>query len=173
MIRRDDPPSLLAYYTPGVLPGRASPMVRGQVVRQGYAYWCARQRPGRLPSRRDIDPVALRGLLPQVLLLDVQCEPWDFRFRLIGGNLLYHLGADWTGEWMTRVPETRPPNGLFDSCCQVARSGQPHRGCTPFSGWHPAIRQCDGVILPLAADGRQPDTLLLFVEFVAAPCAPR
>ena len=167
-MRRPVRPPALPFYTPGMLPGHSAPTVRGEVVSRGIAHWAERRHGGRLPSRHDIDPVDLRGLLPQVLLLDVQRVPWDFRFRVIGGNLIYHLDADWTGEWMSQVPETCPPNELFRNCRQVTETAQPYRSRTPFFGWHCRVRQADGVILPLATDGESVDGLLLFVEFLRA-----
>lgn len=48
-------------------------------------YWEARRDDRAAPRRSDIDPLDLPpSLLPHVLLIDVQRDPLDFRYRLAG-----------------------------------------------------------------------------------------
>jgi hypothetical protein len=47
------------------------------------AYWRGLSRDGVVPARADLDPMAFRELLPQVLMLG-RTGPGDFRFRLAG-----------------------------------------------------------------------------------------
>ena len=44
--------------------------------------WCGWRGERATPEREDLDPLALRGLLPNIVLLDVLDD--DFRFRLVG-----------------------------------------------------------------------------------------
>jgi len=73
------------------------PSVRGRVIELGQTYWKSKFVDGRIPSRQDIEPLDIPALLPQIILLDVTREPWNFKFRLIGTNVVYHLAQDWTG----------------------------------------------------------------------------
>lgn len=140
------------------------PSIRNRVLELGEEYWTSKSTPDRLPGRADIDPLDIPSLLPQVVLLDVRRDPWDFRFRLIGTNVVYHLAKDLTGSWMTEVGHMAPPSRIYDSCVEVASSGKPKRSDTPYVGPHQNYVRAEDIILPLASDGETPDMLLVFVE---------
>ncbi|MEP4887562.1 MAG: PAS domain-containing protein [Alphaproteobacteria bacterium] len=138
--------------------------MRNRVVELGENYWKSKCVAGRLPARSDIDPLDIPSLLPQVVLLDVRNDPWDFRFRLIGTNVVHHLSEDWTGSWMSEIEHMAPPSRIFNSCVEVASSGVLSRSETPYVGPHHNYIRAEDVILPLATDGATPDMLLVFVE---------
>jgi hypothetical protein len=117
-----------------------------------------------IPGRADIDPLDIPALLPQVILLDVRRDPWDFRFRLIGTNVVHHLAADLTGKWMAAIEHMAPPSRTYNSCVEVASAGKPSRSDTPYVGPHRNYVRAEDIILPLASDGTTPDMLLVFVE---------
>lgn len=141
--------------------------IRSRVIELGEAYWTSKLQNDRLPGRADIDPLDIPALLPQVILLDVRRDPWDFRFRLIGTNVVHHLSDDWTGSWMSEIEHMAPPSRIFNSCVDVASSGEPSRSETPYIGPHQDFVRAEDVILPLASDGVSPDMLLVFVEYSA------
>ena len=140
------------------------PDVRDRVIELAEAYWASRSGEGRLPARRDIDPLDIPHLMPQVILLDIQRDPWDFRFRLIGTNVVFHLSEDWTGRWMSAIPHMAPPSRIFTSCVEVAKTAHPLHSETPYVGPHRDFVAAEDVILPLAGDGRTADMLLVCVE---------
>src|SRR3546814_18556267 len=62
----------------------ASDMPQAPVLQSLLAYWQSKCGPGdRLPGRRDLDPLELRGLLPNIYLIDV-LPARRFRLRLLG-----------------------------------------------------------------------------------------
>lgn len=148
------------------LSSNVPPSVRGRVVELGQAYWKSKCNGDRLPARADIDPLDIPSLLPQIILLDIDRDPWDFRYRLIGTNVVEHLAMDRTGSWMSEISHMAPPSTIFTSCVEVASSGKPLLySDTPYVGPHQAHMHADDVILPLASDGATPDMLLVFVEY--------
>ncbi|WP_333586942.1 PAS domain-containing protein, partial [Phenylobacterium sp.] len=68
-----------------------------------YGYWAGLRRGARLPARGDIEPVALKRLLPTVSLIDVSRDPLDFRIRLAGTGLYGVYGREITGRSLTDV----------------------------------------------------------------------
>jgi hypothetical protein len=62
-----------------------------------YAYWNAVRGQRRMPAREDIDPVALRDILPHIVMVDVEREPLRFRYRLVGTYVNSISGRDITG----------------------------------------------------------------------------
>jgi hypothetical protein len=71
-------------------------LVQSQRIRTLNAYWQARAK-GRMPSRSEIDPVDVRELLPNLMMVDVIGEPARFRYRLVGTRVMQYTGFDFTG----------------------------------------------------------------------------
>lgn len=64
--------------------GGGDALPNAPILRHLLAYWQSKCGPdGRLPSRADIDPLDLRGMLPNVYLIDVLPDG-KFRVRLLG-----------------------------------------------------------------------------------------
>lgn len=77
-----------------------------------YRYWLALPREeGGLPSRAAFRPEAVRDLLPQVLLIDVEGEMPSprYRYRLIGTAHRPHMSAEFTGLYLDEVQ----PSGRY------------------------------------------------------------
>ncbi len=74
---------------------RAQVILREQ--RELYDYWraCAQSRP--IPSRFDIDPVAIPHLLPGLSLIDARTGLESLRYRLAGTRMADIYGAELTG----------------------------------------------------------------------------
>jgi hypothetical protein len=66
--------------TGGSLPGDVD-----DKLRRFLDYWRSKGQAGRLPQRRDIDPLDVVRLLSSVFLLDVEAD--DFRFSLVGQDV--------------------------------------------------------------------------------------
>jgi hypothetical protein len=143
------------------------------VIAAALAWWRAKRPPGGFPARTDIDPVALGRLLPHLALVDVAREPPPFRlrFRLCGAVLAAILGEDATG----RACETvYPPAAMGAIRSEVERAmatGEPalveRRVLRPAG----AVTRYRRIMLPLAADGRTVDALLLAFALLEAPAA--
>jgi hypothetical protein len=58
------------------------------------AYWCAKRGNRSMPARRDIDPAELPTLLPHLQLIDI--VDGRYRYRLVGSELVYAYGSDYT-----------------------------------------------------------------------------
>lgn len=67
-------------------------------LKEVLAYW-QRKRVGAAPPRRsDIDPNELRALLPYVFLMDVLPGLGDFRYRLMGSEIVHMAGENVTAK---------------------------------------------------------------------------
>lgn len=62
-----------------------------------FQYWSSKRRGPLLPSREDIEPAEITGLLPHVGLIDVAPNLKGFRYRLIGTHMVDMFGRDFTG----------------------------------------------------------------------------
>jgi hypothetical protein len=142
-------------------------------VLEGHAYWRSKLVGGRLPARRDVEPLEIPRLLPFVLLSEVpQGDPALLRYRLVGTAVVQMNGRDFTGSGLNdtvadpswrrywegnyrRVIDTRAP--LFGA----DRYGYRARDFVAFE-W---------CILPLASDGATVD-MCFEIEAPPAPVSP-
>lgn len=77
-------------------------IVQSQRIRTLNAYWQAKAK-GRVPSRSDIDPVDVRELLPNLMMIDMLGEPTRFRYRLVGTRVVQYTGFDFTGRCLDEM----------------------------------------------------------------------
>ena len=66
---------------------------------------------------------------------------------------------------MSALEFQRSPNPIWFAHASVAHSGEPVFLKPSYIGPFSNFLEVEGVILPLAEDGRTPDRLLLFVDF--------
>lgn len=151
-------------------------IIESQIVRFGYDYWLAKRDAvgqGRLPARRDLDPLTeVPRLVANMMLKDVQTQPMDFRYRLIGTALRRHMAKDWTGMWLSTIPFQAHGSTVWQNNVWVAENRAPLYARPPYVGPHKDFMFVESVILPLAADHEHVDMLMFFVDFIRRAAAP-
>lgn len=85
------------------LPAGNPEALTSRVCRQGLEYWRSLRCGAPLPPRRSIDPSAIRTLLPYTFLIDVLED--DFRYRLVGTDVVAHTPRDNTGLRLSEIGE--------------------------------------------------------------------
>ncbi len=87
-----------------------------------YDYW-RRLRGDRLaPSRSDIDPVDIpRDLLPNLMLIEVEHDPLDFRFRLSGTQTDTLVNRNLTGARLLDLPPPKFTRSMHDDLTRMAQ----------------------------------------------------
>ncbi len=80
-------------------------------TRIAYDYWqSVRAKNGHLPARADIDPLDLPAeVWPDLILSDVQMEPFSILYRLVGTAIVGIDGFDATGKRVDEVYPRRDP----------------------------------------------------------------
>lgn len=68
-----------------------------QTLSSVHAYWMSKMPSEGLPTRDSIEPSDIKGLLPNVGLIDVLDGGENFRYRLIGTGMVNVFGRDFTG----------------------------------------------------------------------------
>ncbi len=69
-------------------------------VRTLYDWWSANAGPSGIPKRDAFDVLEHRLLMPNVLISDVEPEPFRIRYRLVGTRIVHNLGVDFTGRYL-------------------------------------------------------------------------
>ena len=127
-------------------------------------YWKSRRSGQGLPARRDIDPVDFPKVLPRVALVDVLDEPdgLHFRYRLTGTEIVARAGRDPTGKRFDALYSGDYLAQALETYRTIVDSRAPHysRRAFPMVDGREHLEYAR-LILPLAADGRRGDMLLL------------
>jgi hypothetical protein len=131
-------------------------------VRSLYAYWRERCADQRVPARHDIDPLDLRFILGNLLLIDVLEAPCRFRVRLHGANAARRAGYDLTGKIYDDLPPSQFHDRVLKSFAGVTED------CRPFHAFRDQVLddrhyRYETLILPLAKDGIGVDMLLVCI----------
>jgi len=152
---------------PFTLPKGAAPKLRAF-----YDYW-QKIHPagGGLPARRDLDPIDIPELLPNIWMIDVKRDPTlRFRFRLIGTEIVKFTGRDMTGFWLDQVYPDYEHSEAFRNHKAVAESGRPgYRKSGVLSNPTRHHIEAERLYLPLADDGKTVDIVLIMTVYQGEP----
>jgi hypothetical protein len=129
-------------------------------LRRLYDWWRAHHVAGKLPSRRQIDPLDLTFLLGNLMIIDVAHDPLRFRFRLIGTELVDRMRRDWSGKPLDTYPDVEFRDHLQRVYEDVVRGRVPVANTRSLLVDGRSYRY-DGLILPLSTDGAVIDALLV------------
>ncbi len=134
-------------------------------LRQAYAYWVSKAGNRLMPARRDLDPTEIPSLLPFIMLLDVISEPLDFRYRLVGTEVVNISHFNYTGKLFSELPGKGKGSSVWNSCAQVVLAKAPFSESPPYVGPEQSLRQCENLLLPLSEDGARVNMILKIISF--------
>lgn len=131
-------------------------------------YWCAKRKGRSMPARKDIDPLELRRLLPNVYLIDV-VRPSLYRYRLVGTMISERLRADTTGRFADESLFGEYTPLIVEKYDYVVNNRSPviNRGRTFWTevDW----LSYTSVVLPLSSDGKNVTMMLGVMDFWLTP----
>lgn len=137
-------------------------------ITAGFDYWRSRHADdGALPGRKSIDPVEMRGFLPDICLYEVQHSPIRFRYRVVGTHIVARMEHDFTGRWLDEVHPRFVDSPAYAEFVGVARRAFPfayYRGI-PLFHTDRTYTIMERVLLALAQDGITVDMMLGIIVF--------
>ncbi|MBU0726233.1 MAG: PAS domain-containing protein [Alphaproteobacteria bacterium] len=149
----------LTNYTITPMSGQEMPDER---LRGLFAYWQSRGSADRLPGRRDIDPIDIPRLLPNIMLLDIEPPgPRRYRFRLFGTEMAKLAGRDATGLYTEDIlPQLYIDYVLFLNASVI----QHRRAIYSETLYHDEGKATNSLtyrlLMPLASNGQDVDMIL-------------
>jgi hypothetical protein len=135
-----------------------------------YDYWRGKCRNGRLPARRDIDPLELpRSMLPNMLLLDVDRSGGAprFRVRLAGTGFVALYGYEVTGRYFDELAPTAAVAPLMEQLHAIVATREPRYLASPLTAPNNYFCWIKRFALPLASDGETVDMVIAWFRAVA------
>ncbi len=121
----------------------------------------------KLPSREDFDPFQVPKAMPNMALMDVERNPYRFKYRVMGTTVSYNMEFDGTGKYLDDlVPGVEAQYPHLDRV-QVAETGMPvYRLGQSSVSFRSDFADLERVHLPLASDGKTVDMILsIFIYF--------
>ena len=101
---------------------------RSAMVREMHAWWLAHRGASGVPDRGDLDPAALRSLLPNLFITEIEPEPFRVRYRLVGTKSARVIGFDITGRYLDELLSAQPDVPWLDYYRQACESRRPVLG---------------------------------------------
>ena len=140
--------------------------VKSAPIAEFDRYWNDKRRQGRLPGRADIDPSELRTLLPNIVLLDLEPEPFRVRIRLVGTKIVQFRG-DNTGKYLDQLVTMDPGrrDHYIAEMRVVAARARAAFACDQVVTRFGAVHEIYAGIWPLATDGHKVDKLVVIEDY--------
>jgi len=128
----------------------------------------------RLPSREAFDPFQIPTAMPHLTLVDVERNPYRFKYRVMGSVVSRNMEFDATGryldEFFDNIQDQFPHTGRVEAvekAMPIYRLGQ---SAVSFKN---DFADLERVHLPLASDGETVDMVLsMFVYFAENQFSP-
>jgi hypothetical protein len=127
-----------------------------------------------MPSRADMSPRAMSGLLRNTVLVRVIGAGDEFEFRIVGDAIVQAQGASLQGMTMAEIDLVLPGYGalLHDTYANTYRERAPFA----YRGWY--VREADGhsmfhesLVMPLGDDGQTVDHIMVVGVYALQPGA--
>ena len=137
-------------------------------VRQLHAYWEQVRGPRLMPVRADIDPAAIKPLLPYIVIAEVFHDPLRVRYRLVGTAVVEHSRFDYTGKWLHEVDFGEPHDwiAIYEVFVREKRPLFGHSEI-PFEDNVRPPQPYEFCMLPLSADGAAVTHMLSLEDYGA------
>lgn len=141
--------------------------ISSELIQQYHRHWLQISRNGRVPSRSDIDPCNFKRILPNVILVDIERDPFRVRYRLCGTQVTEFCG-NLTGRYLDEVGT----NDVWSTAAYLHQYEVAATETRPvfsfdwmlgqFGGRHPFQTG----IWPLATDGRMVDMCIAVEDYL-------
>ena len=67
------------------------------------AWWISNREASGLPDRRSFDPAAFKALMQNLVVAEVEQDPFRIRYRLVGTRVAQFTGLDFTGRYLDEL----------------------------------------------------------------------
>ncbi len=144
--------------------------IESSILLQGVAYWRDLSGERSFPARTDVTPRDLAALLRNTTLLRVIDDGKDYEYRIVGDAFVMAHGVSFQGKRWSEAGKLFPGyHALIKSVYdRVVRKGEPiaMRGWIERGGESSEMVYSEYVFLPLGADGKTVDHILVFAVYL-------
>lgn len=115
-----------------------------------------------MPARGDIDPIKLGPALRHVTVIDVVAgDPIDFRYRVLGEQVIQAYGSNITGQLHTDIADRSAPAWPFyEAYVNCVTTHRMQSFDIQYRNHNKVLSNAKGRVWPLSEDGRTVSGLL-------------
>jgi hypothetical protein len=126
---------------------------KSPIVRELHAWWLSKRGPSGIADRADVDPIALRKLLPNIIISEVETEPFRIRYRLVGTKIAAVTGFDFTGRYLDEIIAAGSETPWIELYVTICESRAPLLGSVTETTTNGGKFTYEFGIFPLAVGG--------------------
>jgi hypothetical protein len=130
----------------------SSDEVNSEIVRMMLQWWLAKCG-SDIPDRSDLDPAELKPLLPNILISDVEHDPFRIRYRLVGTRAREATGFNIVGRYLDELLPTDPDEPWMDDYSLAYRTRRPVLGSSSIKTTTGGIFTYEYGLFPLRKGG--------------------
>ncbi len=131
-----------------------------------FSYWQGLPRTGSIPLYESVDVIDMPPhLLPNIFVVEVENQPRNYKYRLVGTELDRRNGFAGTGMRLSEMPIDHTDK-LAKEFDRIVDSGEPRFSSGVFITGDELFRDVERVVVPLSHDGETVDILLGVVVFI-------
>jgi hypothetical protein len=138
---------------------------RSQKVRALHEWWLARRGPSGLPDRRDVNPIDLKEILPNIFIAEVEHAPFRIRYRLVGTKAVQITGFDITGRYLDELLSGQPDVPWMDYYRIAYDSREPLLGSVVVPAAAGGTFAYEFGLFPLAHGGTQVEQFIALEDY--------
>jgi hypothetical protein len=152
--------------------GIALSEIENVLVGRGVAIWQQIRGLRPYPTRAEMSPRVMSGMLRNTVLVRVLCGGDEYEMRIVGDAIVQAQGASLQGMTMAEIDLVLPGYGSLLRA--VYKSAYRKRSAAAYRGWF--VREADDrsmfhetVVLPLGEAGQPPDHLQILAVYAMQP----
>lgn len=138
-------------------------------------YWRTKRGERAMPAPGDVDPVELAPHLPNLQLIQVDYDPFDLTYRLLGGAVVDVHGGNYRARKVKDLDELSPNFGsmMFELFKLVALQRRPYAAGGTLDAMGKGYTEFEGCYMPLSSDGERTDRILCVSSYRIVPESER
>ena len=140
---------------------------RSPLIKELHEIWSRKRGGAELARRADFDPAEMKRLLPNLLIVDLERDPFRARYRLVGTKVVAASGYDFTGRYLDEIDLASGAEQWTSQYADVCGSGRPLFGSADLPTVDGGRFTYEFGIFPVTTDGRSVNQCLEIEDYGA------
>ncbi len=129
--------------------------IKSPLVRLLNEWWMLNRGPAGLPDRASFDPSKHTRLLANMMICELEPQPFRVRYRLVGTKVTAITGFDFTGRYLDEVLGSEAPEPWLEYYAEIARTRAPLFGAVEEATKSGGTFKYEFGIFPVALGGTE------------------
>ena len=141
------------------------------MAKQLHRWWTEHRGDSDMPDRADLHPEDILPILPNILISELEPDPFRMRYRLVGTRIVAVVGFDFTGRYLDELQPDPVTVPWVDYYRRVAETRAPLMGSVDVPAKAGGILHYEFAICPLRRGGDAVAQFIALEDFLGAEIA--